>query len=135
MNYLLILCKYTDIVFEMNITLYYFVWKLYQRLNTIGAVQNTMAGSNQNETITFKVDEAVKNAMKGIANRSDFIRSAILTALNNTCPLCHGSGILTPHQQKHWEDFTKHHPLIDCDQCKAGHFSCEFNHQEQHKEE
>lgn len=93
-----------------------------------------MDRSNQREIITFKVDETIKNAMKGIANRSDFIRSAILAALNNTCPLCHGSGILTPHQHKHWEDFTKHHPLVDCDHCKAGHFSCEFSKQEQHKE-
>jgi hypothetical protein len=94
-----------------------------------------MSKNNQNETITFKADETIKNAMKGIVNRSDFIRSAILAALNNTCPLCYGSGILTPHQHKRWEDFTKHHPRVDCDQCSAGHFSCEFNQQEHHKEE
>ncbi len=77
---------------------------------------------NQNEIISFKVDETTKNAMRGIANRSDFIRSAILTALNNACPLCHGSGILTPHQLKHWEDFARHHLSADCDRCNAGPF-------------
>jgi hypothetical protein len=92
-----------------------------------------MNKNNQKEIITFKVDEAIKSAMNGIENRSDFIRSAILTALNNICPLCHGNGHLTAHQQKHWDDFNKNHPLTECNQCNARHFSCTLSKNE-HKD-
>jgi hypothetical protein len=62
-----------------------------------------MAG--RKEIITFKVDESLAAAMHGIPNRSAFIRSAILSALNGSCPLCKGTGILTPEQKKNWDQF------------------------------
>ena len=40
------------------------------------------------EVITFKMDRSVKKAMRGIKNRSAFIRSAILAALDHVCPFC-----------------------------------------------
>ncbi len=64
-----------------------------------------MAGPKKQEIITFKVDESLSEAMRGIQNRSEFIRAAILTALDSTCPLCKGSGILTPEQRRHWDSF------------------------------
>jgi hypothetical protein len=53
--------------------------------------------------ITFKADRHFLKALDGIHNRSDFIRSAVLAALESTCPLCRGTGILTPDQKRRWE--------------------------------
>ena len=36
--------------------------------------------------ITFKVDAALAKAMKGVGNRSEFIRSAVLAALDSSLP-------------------------------------------------
>ena len=77
------------------------------------------------EIITFKVDEPLREAMRGIPNRSEFIRAAILSALDSVCPLCKGSGILTPDQRKHWVEFTEHHALAECNDCHAVHLVCE----------
>jgi hypothetical protein len=83
-----------------------------------------MTEQRKQEIITFKVDEALRQAMKGVQNRSEFIRSAILAALDSACPLCKGSGILTPDQRKHWQSFAESHPLRECDDCHAMHLVC-----------
>jgi hypothetical protein len=62
--------------------------------------------------------------MRGISNRSEFIRAAILSALDSVCPLCKGSGILTPDQRKHWDAFAKNHSLEECVDCHAVHLVC-----------
>jgi hypothetical protein len=69
------------------------------------------------DVITFKVDAALLRLMRGIANRSEFIRNALLAALGNLCPLCKGTGILTPKRKEHWEDFSKDHGLKECRDC------------------
>ena len=79
----------------------------------------------KHEIITFKVDEPLRKAMLGIPNRSEFIRAAILSALDSICPLCKGSGILTPDQRKHWVEFAEHHALTECEDCHATHLVCE----------
>ncbi len=76
------------------------------------------------EVVTFKVDDSLFQAMKGISNRSEFIRTAILNALNSTCPLCKGTGILTPEQKKHWDAFAKKHSVEKCESCNAIHLVC-----------
>jgi hypothetical protein len=76
------------------------------------------------EVITFKVDATVAEAMKGIPNRSEFIRSAVLSAFENTCPLCKGQGILSPDQRRHWEAFAKKHSIQECHDCHAFHLVC-----------
>jgi len=53
-----------------------------------------MSRKTKQEIVTFKVDEPLREAMRGIPNRSEFIRSAILAALENVCPLCKGTGCL-----------------------------------------
>ena len=83
------------------------------------------AQQRKHEIITFKVDEPLREAMRGIPNRSEFIRAAILSALDSVCPLCKGSGILTPDQRKHWVEFTAHHVLAECEDCHAVHLVCE----------
>jgi hypothetical protein len=82
-------------------------------------------GKTKHEVITFKVDSTVAEAMKGIPNRSEFIRSAILSAFENTCPLCKGMGILSPDQRKHWKAFSKKHRVRECDDCHAFHLVCD----------
>ncbi|MFW6062228.1 MAG: ribbon-helix-helix domain-containing protein [Planctomycetota bacterium] len=77
------------------------------------------------EVISFKADPDLVEAMKGVPNRSEFIRAAILTALDNACPLCGGTGILTPRQTEHWRQFARTHVLQECDTCHELHLLCE----------
>jgi hypothetical protein len=79
----------------------------------------------KHEIITFKADAPLREAMRGIPNRSEFIRAAILSALDNVCPLCKGNGILTPDQRKHWREFAEHHGVAECDDCHAVHLICD----------
>ena len=58
-----------------------------------------MSNNRKDAIITFKVDESLAGAMQGLPNRSEFIRSAILGALENTCPTCKGTGMLTLQQR------------------------------------
>jgi len=82
------------------------------------------ARRGQQETITFKADKALSEAMHGVPNRSEFIRGAILHALENTCPLCRGTGMLTSDQRRHWRTFTTHHDVVECSDCRAMHLVC-----------
>lgn len=88
---------------------------------------------NKKEIVTFKADESLLNAMKGIPNRSEFIRSAVMHALDSVCPLCNGTGILTPNQKGHWNDFTNDHRIEECRDCHEMHLVCE--HQNENKSE
>ena len=76
------------------------------------------------EIVSFKADESLLEAMKGIPNRSEFIRSAILSALDSACPLCKGTGILTPSQHDHWKAFAKDHDIKECDECHELYLVC-----------
>jgi hypothetical protein len=76
------------------------------------------------EVITFKVDHSLNEILKKVPNRSEFIRHAILEALDNVCPLCQGSGIFSPSQKQHWETFTKTHNIERCETCNEIYISC-----------
>ncbi len=78
----------------------------------------------KDDVITFKVDATLAEALRGVANRSEFIRTAILVALDSVCPLCMGSGILTPDQRSHWDRFSERHSLTRCSDCQAVHLVC-----------
>ncbi|MBA3699701.1 MAG: hypothetical protein H0W78_12710 [Planctomycetes bacterium] len=54
-------------------------------------------------SVSFKVDAAIMERLRSISNRSTFIRTAILAALGDTCPLCHGAGVLMPEQRRQWD--------------------------------
>ncbi len=82
-------------------------------------------GRKKAEIITFKVDEAFSESLEGIQNRSDFIRSAILSALGNVCPLCNGTGTLSASQRHHWDEFTRHHHMNTCNDCLEPHLVCD----------
>lgn len=77
--------------------------------------------------ITFKADRSLMEALEGIENRSAFIRNAVLAALDHICPLCKGSGILTPNQRRHWDAFVEHHALQECGDCHELHLVCRRN--------
>ena len=80
---------------------------------------------SKNGVVTFKADPAFLAALEGIENRSDFIRSAVLAALEGACPLCCGTGILTPDQKRHWDRFARSHSIERCNDCNATHLVCE----------
>lgn len=71
----------------------------------------------QQEVVTFKVEAALLEALKGVRNRSEFIRNALLQAMESQCPLCKGTGILTPEKKKHWLDLKKDHSIQECGEC------------------
>lgn len=79
---------------------------------------------DKSDIISFKVPESFKEALKGIPNRSEFIRNAVLAALGSVCPLCKGAGILLPNQKEHWDRFARDHRFEECEQCKAIHLVC-----------
>ena len=76
------------------------------------------------EVITFKVDLTLAEALEKVPNRSAFIRSAILAALDNTCPLCNGTGTLTVEQRNHWQRFAEDHRTERCAKCHAVYLVC-----------
>ena len=73
---------------------------------------------------TFKVDEDLAGSLDEIANKSAFIRRAVEEALGRKCPLCGGTGALSPAQDRHLREFLTLHPLEKCEQCDAVHFVC-----------
>jgi hypothetical protein len=83
------------------------------------------------DIITFKVPESLRDAMKGIPNRSEFIRAAVVTALDSICPLCKGTGVIMPNQRPHWDQFVTHHHFEECETCNAVHVVCECDANEE----
>ena len=77
------------------------------------------------EVVTLKMDKSLTKMMRGINNRSEFIRSAILAALENVCPVCQGTGVLTPHRKKHWRELVGHHKMKECGECHETVFVCD----------
>ncbi len=84
--------------------------------------------SRKSEIITFKADASLLDAIKGIGNRSQFIREAILSALESVCPLCQGTGTLTMNQRQHWQTFAQSHAVSECDSCHEAYLICESEH-------
>jgi len=84
-----------------------------------------MAG-NRRKTgiITFKADASLLEAIKSVPNRSAFIRTAILAALDSACPVCGGTGVLSANQMRHWESFAEDHALEECGKCHEVRVVC-----------
>jgi len=83
-----------------------------------------MIGKNKSEIITFKTDTALAEKLEHVPNKSEFIRNAILAALNSTCPLCGGTGSLSPKQMEHWQEFSSSHRLQKCRDCHEYYLTC-----------
>ncbi len=84
-----------------------------------------MVGKKKEEIVTFKADPSLLEELNKLPNKSEFIRRALLRALGNECPLCNGTGILTPNQLKHWQEFQDHHHAIKCSSCNEVHLTCD----------
>jgi hypothetical protein len=80
---------------------------------------------NRTEIVSFKVDAALAEALRSVDNRSEFIRNAVLAAMDSACPLCRGTGVLSPKQKEHWEEFSRNHSLAECKECHEFHLRCE----------
>ena len=83
--------------------------------------------ANKQTVISLKVDSSLLAQLAGLPNRSEFIRDAILAALDSTCPLCRGTGILSPRQKEHWEQFAHNHQLEECRDCHELHLICQHD--------
>jgi hypothetical protein len=74
--------------------------------------------------ITFKADEEMMAELEKIPNKSEFIRAAVYSALQETCPFCGGTGTLSPHQKLHWTKFMQEHQVERCTQCNGVKLNC-----------
>ena len=84
-----------------------------------------MAGKKRKtDIITFKAEASLVEAIKAVPNRSAFIRTAILSALDSACPVCAGTGVLSANQMKHWEAFAEDHALEECGKCHEVRVVC-----------
>lgn len=88
--------------------------------------------ARKDTVLTFKADPALADALRALPNRSDFIRAAVLAALDNACPLCGGSGILTPHQKGHWEKLKGAHRIAKCGDCDEFVMICDRQGSQSH---
>jgi hypothetical protein len=67
--------------------------------------------------VTFKADADLVALLAQVRNRSEFIRSAVLAAAGEVCPVCNGSGALGENRRRHWESFLAGHRLAECGVC------------------
>lgn len=74
--------------------------------------------------ISFKADAALEEALRLVENRSEFIRAAVMAALEGACPLCQGTGHLTAGQRKHWLQFERTHAVRQCPDCRETVIEC-----------
>ncbi|GAB4281503.1 MAG: hypothetical protein Kow0029_26650 [Candidatus Rifleibacteriota bacterium] len=85
------------------------------------------------DTVTFKVDPNLLQILQSMPNRSEFIRSAILNALEHVCPLCSGTGVLSPAQKNCWDKFSRNHEIKKCAESDQIRILCRV--QADHKDE
>jgi len=83
---------------------------------------------HKDEVMTFKVEPNLAELLRRMPNRSQFIRSAILSSLEHLCPLCQGQGILSPDQKRHWVEFSQHHGIHECRDCGSVVLVCDARH-------
>jgi hypothetical protein len=74
--------------------------------------------------VSFKADRELLRLLKGVRNRSAFIRDAVIAALGEHCPLCLGSGTVSSEERQRWVEFAAHHPVAECSRCHQHVFTC-----------
>jgi len=79
--------------------------------------------------IAVRIEDELADLLNSLTNRSEFIRAAILSAMDHACPLCQGTGILTPEQKTHWVAFARDHRVTQCRDCDAVYLECDTEHQ------
>ncbi|MBQ9336031.1 MAG: CopG family transcriptional regulator [Lentisphaeria bacterium] len=93
-----------------------------------------MRNEKKSAVITFKAEDELLAALEKVPNKSQFIRAAVLNALEETCPLCGGAGFLNERQLKHWKSFMREHTVHRCGRCDGLEIECR-NHTGENKEE
>ncbi|HOJ51997.1 MAG TPA: hypothetical protein PLT64_05465 [Syntrophales bacterium] len=88
-------------------------------MNQISAMTKKKEG-----IVSFKVTEDLWARIKDMPNRSEFIRGAIQSALDNACPLCQGRGALTGKERQHWHEFLRSHTVERCPDCDGIIIKC-----------
>ena len=94
-----------------------------------------MRTEKKSAVITFKAEDELLAALEKVPNKSQFIRAAMLNALEETCPLCGGAGFLNERQLKHWKSFEREHLIHRCGRCDGLEIECRNQHHDhEHKE-
>ena len=71
----------------------------------------------KNATVAFKVEEELADFLNKLANKSAFIRKAIVAQLGRACPLCDGSGIVPRGLHDHYAPLLERFASRRCDSC------------------
>ena len=93
-----------------------------------------MRNEKKSAVITFKAEDELLAALEKVPNKSQFIRAAVLNALEETCPLCGGAGFLNERQLKHWKSFMREHTVHRCGRCDGLEIECR-HHTAENKED
>src|SRR5436305_15346031 len=75
--------------------------------------------TEKSQIVAFKVDADLAEFLDKLPNKSEFIRRAILSQFNMTCPLCTGSGVVPVGIHNHFDHVIEHHSSRPCEKCKA----------------
>lgn len=75
------------------------------------------AGKSKHRIVTFKVEEDVAAFLDTMPNKSDFIRRALLSALLEPCPVCHGKGSVPRTLRQELDVILKKQELVPCNYC------------------
>ena len=76
-----------------------------------------MAPSMKQRVVTFKVEEEVATFLAGMPNKSEFIRKALLSALLEPCPICHGKGSVPASLRRDLEKILSKQQFVACSFC------------------
>lgn len=74
-------------------------------------------GKSKHRIVTFKVEEDVAAFLDTMPNKSDFIRRALLSALLEPCPVCHGKGSVPRTLRRELDTILKKQNLVPCSYC------------------
>ena len=81
---------------------------------------------SKDNIVSFKLDENLYEKIKDLPDRSNFIRNAIEAAIEEQCPFCNGTGVLTKQQKEHFSNFLLNHTIARCPDCGANYIKCTF---------
>jgi len=73
--------------------------------------------SMKQRVVTSKVEEEVAAFLAGMPNKSEFIRKALLSALLEPCPICHGRGSVPQSLRRDLEKILSKHKFVACSYC------------------
>ncbi|HLX65052.1 MAG TPA: hypothetical protein VKX17_27525 [Planctomycetota bacterium] len=67
--------------------------------------------------VTFKAEEDLAAFLDSMPNKSDFIRKALLAALMEPCPVCHGKGSVPRSLRADLQKIFDKHEFVPCSFC------------------